>query len=44
MWAVTAVSYFGNGKLDVASLVMAVFFTIALGLAVYSARRTGLKC
>jgi hypothetical protein len=44
MWAVTAVAYFGKGELDVASLVMAVFFTIALGLAVYSARRTGLKC
>ena len=44
MWAVTAVSYFRNGELDVVSLVMAVFFTIALGLAVYSARRTGLKC
>ena len=44
MWAVTAFAYFGRGKVDVASLVMAVFFTAALSLAVYSARRTGLKC
>lgn len=44
MWVVSAVTYFGSGKVDIATLVMALFFTAALGLAVYSARRTGFKC
>ena len=44
MWAVSAFAYFRNGEVDVGSSVMAVFFTAALGLAFYSARRTGLKC
>ena len=44
MWMVAGISYFRNGKVDVGSIVMAVFFTAALGLAVFSARRTGLKC
>ena len=44
MWSVVAFSYFGRGELDVATTVMALFFTAALGLAIYSARRTGLNC
>ena len=44
MWVVSGVAYFTRGEVDVASIVMAVFFTLALGLAIYSARRTGLKC
>lgn len=43
MWATSAFAYFKSGKVDVSSVVMAVFVTAALGLAVYSARRTGLK-
>lgn len=44
MWMVSAASYFLAHKTDVGSIVMAVFFSIAFGLAVFSARRTGLKC
>ncbi len=44
MWQSLAFAYFRNGEVDVGSSVMAVFFTAALGLALYSARRTGLKC
>jgi hypothetical protein len=44
MWATTAYAYFRGGSVDVASLVTAIVFTCALGLAFYSARRTGLKC
>jgi hypothetical protein len=44
MWGVSAVAYVRNNEVDIASIVIAAFFTTALGLAVYSARRTGLKC
>ena len=44
MWAVAGFSYFATEKTDVGSIVMAIFFTVALGLAIFSARRTGLKC
>jgi hypothetical protein len=44
MWASTGYSYFRSGSLDVTSLVTAIVFTCGLGLAYYSARRTGLKC
>ena len=44
MWGVAGFSYFSLGKLDVAALVASVIFTIILGIAVYGARRTGLKC
>ena len=44
MWVVAGISYFGTGKTDIASIFMAVLFSVAFGLAVFSARRTGLKC
>lgn len=44
MWATTGYSYLRGGGLDAASFVTAIVFTCALGLAYYSARRTGLKC
>ncbi len=44
MWAVAGVGYFVSDKVDVGSIVMAILFTAALGLAIFSARRTGLKC
>jgi len=44
MWAVAGVGYFVSDKVDVGSIVMAILFTVALGLAIFSARRTGLKC
>lgn len=44
MWLVAGFTYFRNGEVDISSLVMALFFTFGLGLAWYSARRTGLKC
>lgn len=44
MWGMTAYSYFKGPGLDVSSLITAIVFTGALGLAYYSARRTGLKC
>ena len=44
MWGTAAVSYFGKGEIDMASVVTAVFFTLGLGLAYWSSRRTGLKC
>ena len=43
MWVTTGLSYY-RGELDYASLVMAVVFTAGLGLAYFSAKRTGLKC
>ena len=44
MWAVAGVGYFVSDQVDVGSIVMAILFTVALGLAIFSARRTGLKC
>ena len=44
MWSAVAFTYFDGGKFDIATAVIALFFTAALGLAIYSARRTGLKC
>ena len=44
MWAVAGVGYFVSDNVDVGSIVMAILFTAALGLAIFSARRTGLKC
>lgn len=44
MWAVAGFAYFSRGETDISSIVMAFFFTVALGLAIYSARRTGIKC
>lgn len=44
MWTVAGFAYFRQGEVDVASIVTALFFTAALGLAIYSARRTGLNC
>ena len=44
MWSLAGFSFFIRGATDVVSIVMAVFFTAALGLAIYSAKRTGLKC
>jgi hypothetical protein len=43
MWVLTALSYFGSGVLDIQFLVGSVVFTVALVLAIYSARRTGIK-
>ena len=43
MWAITALTYFGSGVLDIQFLVGSVVFTVALVLAIYSARRTGIK-
>jgi hypothetical protein len=44
MWTLFAYAYFRRGEFDMSSLMMALFFTIALGLAIYSTRRTGIKC
>ena len=44
MWGVTAYAYFAQRQFDIYSFVMSVVFTIGLGLAVYSSRRTGLNC
>lgn len=44
MWTTAGVAYFSRGETDVGTIVIAIFFTAALGLALYSARRTGLKC
>jgi hypothetical protein len=44
MWIVSAIAYFRNAEVDISSIVMAVTFTVALGLAIYSSRRTGLNC
>jgi hypothetical protein len=44
MWAVAGFAYFSHGETDIASIVMASFFTVGFGLAIYSARRTGIKC
>jgi len=43
MWSITGVSYY-VGKLDYASLIMAVIFSIVLVIAYLSAKRTGIKC
>ena len=44
MWITFCISYYNTKQIDYSSLVMAVFFTIAFGLAYFSAKRTGLKC
>lgn len=45
MWVTVGIGYYHTGYItDYASLIMAVVFSAALGLAIYSARRTGLKC
>lgn len=44
MWSTAAFVYYKSGEFDATSIITAVFFTVALGLAIYSARRTGLKC
>ena len=44
MWAATGAVYFTRGKVEWTSLTMAVIFTIVLGIALYSSRRTGLNC
>lgn len=44
LWSITGFGYFVLGEIDVVIIVLALFFTLALGLAIYSARRTGLNC
>jgi hypothetical protein len=44
MWAIAGLAYFSRGEVDISSIVIAVIFTAALGLAFYSSRRTGLNC
>ena len=44
MWVVAGIGYFRNDEMDIASIFMAVMFSAAFGLAIFSARRTGLKC
>jgi hypothetical protein len=44
MWVFTGFQYFSRGEVDIAGIIVAAFFTAALGIALYSARRTGLNC
>jgi hypothetical protein len=45
MWVTVGIDYYATGHIaDYVALIMAVVFTAALSLAIYSARRTGLKC
>lgn len=44
IWVNFGIDYYHTDQINYGTLVMAVMFTAALGLAFYSARRTGLKC
>ena len=44
MWGVSLFSYLNTGKAEVFTITMAILFTIILGIAYYSSRRTGLNC
>jgi hypothetical protein len=43
-WVVAIVLFLKQGEVDVMTITMACLFTIILGIAYWSARRTGLKC
>ncbi len=44
MWFAAGLVYFRKGEIEPGLIAMAVLFTAGLGIAYYSARRTGLKC
>ncbi|MDH5205750.1 MAG: hypothetical protein OEY75_02550 [Hylemonella sp.] len=44
MWGLFLVPYFVADKLLYENLAMAILFSLAAGLAYYSARRTGVQC
>lgn len=44
MWVIFALLYFGRGRVDVSTLVMAVMFSTGTALAWWSSRRSGINC
>ncbi len=43
-WFVFGYNYYRSDEIDYGTLAMAIVFTAGLGIAYFSARRTGLKC